>query len=102
MARVLAEFGHPTPELVEPDSLVERVEADLADRPGTGVTEADGRAHADRAMELLRADADHRPHPLLLTEDPGFDSLRDRPDFGRLVAELERAARAANKSSRDQ
>lgn len=59
-------------------------------------------AHADRAVVLLRraqalglfGDANHRAH---LKQDPDLDSLRHRPDFQKLVTDLERPSGPAAK-----
>ncbi|MBX9581754.1 MAG: hypothetical protein K2X87_15735, partial [Gemmataceae bacterium] len=64
--------------------------AGLAADPDAGLDWVDAAAEADRAMALLSANADYRPHPLMLTADWGFAPLWGRADFQRLVADLQR------------
>jgi hypothetical protein len=74
--------------------------AGLAGREGAGVSATDGKAEADRAMALLRkaVDLGFRNAAFFRT-DTALDSLRDRDDFKKLLAELDRKAPAepANK-----
>jgi serine/threonine-protein kinase len=64
--------------------------AGLAAKPGSGVTAADGRAEADRAMEWLRqaVGAGYRKLTILRT-DTDLDPLRSRPDFQLLLMDVE-------------
>jgi hypothetical protein len=63
--------------------------SDLAGRPGTGVSAAEGRIEADRAMHWLRAAvaAGYRDHAQMRT-DTYLDPLRPRPDFQLLMLDL--------------
>jgi len=63
--------------------------AGLAPRPGSGLSAAEGRDEADRAMTWLRkaVDVGYRPPAQMLAE-PVLDSLRSRPDFQLLLMDL--------------
>jgi eukaryotic-like serine/threonine-protein kinase len=69
--------------------------AGLAGQEGTGVSAAEGKAHADQAMPLLRkaVDAGFRYISLYRTEG-ALDPLREREDFKKLLAELEQKSAA--------
>ena len=70
----------------------------LAGKPGSGVPAADKQPEADEAMKLLNTNtSDYYPHPRLLTGDPAFDSLRDRPDFQKFIRDGEVIAEKARK-----
>ncbi len=65
--------------------------AGLAGRSGSGVSVANGEQEAARAMQYLdRAVADGFQNANELRIESAFDPLRNRPDFKKLVAELER------------
>ena len=65
--------------------------AGLAGRAGSGVSAAEGEAGAARAMEWLhRAVANGYRNMNQLRIDSALDSLRNRPDFKKLMAELEK------------
>ena len=59
---------------------------------------AEGKAHADQAMALLRkaVDAGYRYIPLYRTEG-ALDPLREREDFKKLLTELEQKSAAKSK-----
>jgi eukaryotic-like serine/threonine-protein kinase len=63
--------------------------AGLAAKPGSGMTAAEGRAEADRAMEWLRraVAAGYRKFPFMRT-DSDLDPLRLRSDFQHLMLDL--------------
>ena len=63
--------------------------AGLAPRPGSGLSAAEGRAEADRAMTWLRkaVDGGFRPPRGEPGHEP-FDPLRSRPDFQLLLMDL--------------
>jgi hypothetical protein len=66
------------------------MEAGLAGKEGSGVPATAAPAKADKAMEVLRqAVADGYRSLYELRTDSGLDSLRQRDDFRKLVAELE-------------
>jgi hypothetical protein len=68
--------------------------AGLAGKDGSGVPAADGPAEADKAMDLLRkAVTDGYLNLYELRNDTGLDSLRQRDDFQKLVADLENKRR---------
>jgi tetratricopeptide (TPR) repeat protein len=64
--------------------------AGLAGREGAGVAAAEGKAHADQAMALLRKPVDegYRSLDWFRTEE-ALDSLRNRSDFQLLMMDLE-------------
>jgi tetratricopeptide (TPR) repeat protein len=63
--------------------------AGLAENPGTGITAADGRDEADRAMnDLCRAAAGGFRMSSLILKDRDLDPLRTRPDFQVLMMDL--------------
>ncbi len=67
--------------------------ASLVERPRSGVSAAEGEQAATRAMEWLgRAVANGFRNASQLRIESALDSLRDRPDFKKLVAELEKNA----------
>jgi hypothetical protein len=63
--------------------------SDLAGRPGSGVSTAEGRAEADRAMHWLRdaVAAGFRNYSQMRT-DADLDPLRPRPDFQLLMRDV--------------
>jgi serine/threonine-protein kinase len=64
--------------------------ADIAAKPGSGLTAAEGQAEADRAMEWLhRAVAAGYRNVALMRKDDGLDPLRSRLDFQLLMMDLE-------------
>jgi hypothetical protein len=63
--------------------------SDLAGRPGSGVSPAEGRIEADRAMRWLRdAVASGFRDQAHMRTDTDLDPLRRRPDFQRLMLDL--------------
>jgi serine/threonine-protein kinase len=65
--------------------------AGLAADPGSGLTAAEGRAAADRAMEHLRkAVAGGQRNPADYRSASDLKALRDRDDFRRLLKEVEK------------
>ena len=65
--------------------------ASLAGRAGSGVSPVEGEQEAARAMEWLgRAIANGFHNTNQLHIESALDSLRDRPDFKKLIAELEK------------
>ena len=72
--------------------------AGLAGQEGTGVSAAEGKAHADQAMALLRkaVDAGYGNIHEYRTED-ALDPLREREDFKKLLTELEQKSAAQPK-----
>jgi serine/threonine protein kinase/tetratricopeptide (TPR) repeat protein len=65
--------------------------AGLAERSGSGVSAAEGEAEAASAMECLgRAAANGYRNVNELRIEPALDPLRNRPDFKRLMSELEK------------
>jgi serine/threonine protein kinase/TPR repeat protein len=68
----------------------------LAGKPGSGLSSADATAEADRAVELLRlALAGRFGNLVLMKTDSDLNPLRNRPDFQKLLAELESRTRQA-------
>ncbi len=69
--------------------------AGLAGQEGTDVSAAQGKAHADQAMALLRkaVDAGYRAIGNFRTEG-ALDPLREREDFKKLLTELEQKSAA--------
>ncbi len=69
--------------------------AGLAERPGSGVLSDEGKAEATRAIKwLLRAVAAGYRNTNEIRIESALDSLRDRPDFQKLMAELENNSQA--------
>ena len=69
------------------------IDASLAGRAGSGVSAAEGEAEAARAMECLdRAVANGYRNTNQLRIESALDPLRNRPDFKKLLAELEKDA----------
>jgi hypothetical protein len=65
--------------------------AGLAGRAGSGVSAAEGEAEAAKAMECLgRAVANGYRNANQFRIETALDPLRDRADFKKLMAELER------------
>jgi eukaryotic-like serine/threonine-protein kinase len=63
--------------------------AELAPRPGSGVSPADARAEADRAMTSLQQAVSGGFGALRNARgDPSLDPLRSRPDFQLLLMDL--------------
>ena len=64
--------------------------AGIATSPASGMTTAEGRAEADRAMQWLHraVDAGYR-NVSNMRRDHDLDPLRSRPDFQRLMMDLE-------------
>jgi hypothetical protein len=64
--------------------------AGLSERPGSGVLAAEGKMEADKAMKwLARAVATGYRNVNELRIESAFDSLRNREDFKKLIADLE-------------
>ncbi len=63
--------------------------AEVAPKPGSGLSAAEGRAEADQAMTWLRkaVDGGFRPLAAIRSEDV-FNALRSRPDFQLLLMDL--------------
>jgi eukaryotic-like serine/threonine-protein kinase len=72
--------------------------ASLAGRDGAGVSAAEGTAEADQAMALIRkaVDMGYRDAEAFRT-DWAFDPIREREDFKKLLAELEKTSPAKPK-----
>ena len=73
--------------------------AGLAGQEGTGVSAAEGKAHADQAMALLRKAVDGF-HAVTLEDyrtEGALDPLREREDFKKLLTELEQKSAARPK-----
>jgi eukaryotic-like serine/threonine-protein kinase len=69
--------------------------AALAGRDGAGVSAAEGKAEADRAMALLRKTVGHGYRDASgLRTDSALDPFREREDFKKLLGELERPSPA--------
>jgi hypothetical protein len=69
--------------------------AGLAGQEGTGVSAAEGKAHADQAMALLRkALVDGFRFITVYRTEGALDPLREREDFKKLLAELEQKSAA--------
>ena len=64
--------------------------AGVAARPESGISAAEGRAEADRAMASLRkaVDGGYRPPLAMIRSDNTFNSLRPRTDFQLLMMDL--------------
>jgi tetratricopeptide (TPR) repeat protein len=63
--------------------------AGVAEKPGSGISSADGRDEADHAMEDLHRAAARGFHMLsLMSFDHDLDPLRSRPDFRLLMMDL--------------
>jgi serine/threonine protein kinase/tetratricopeptide (TPR) repeat protein len=72
--------------------------AGLAGQEGTGVSAAEGKAHADQAMALLRKDVDAGFGKIHEYRTEGaLDPLREREDFKKLLTELEQKSAAKPK-----
>ena len=72
--------------------------AGLAGQEGTGVSAAEGKAHADQAMALLRKAVDTGYSDIgNFRTDGALDPLREREDFKKLHAELEQKSAAKPK-----
>jgi tetratricopeptide (TPR) repeat protein len=73
--------------------------AELAGKDGSGVPADAGPVEADKAMDMLRkaVTAGFRS-PYDLRTDAGLDSLRQRDDFKKLLAELEAKVKGSSKS----
>jgi len=71
--------------------------AGLAGQEGTGVSAAEGKAHADQAMDLLRKAVDGYGDIQLYRIEGALDPLREREDFKKLLAELEQKSAAKPK-----
>jgi eukaryotic-like serine/threonine-protein kinase len=73
-----------------PAALAHAALAGLAGQAGTGMSAAEGKAHADQAMALLRKDFEAGFGEINWYRTEGaFDSLREREDFKKLLTELE-------------
>jgi eukaryotic-like serine/threonine-protein kinase len=69
--------------------------SELGNRPGSGVSAAEGRAETDRAMSWLRkAVTAGYSNPDAFRIESALDPLRGREDFKKLVAELEAKVQA--------
>ena len=63
--------------------------AELAERPGSGLSAADGQAEADHALHWLKNAVDAGYHDLAwMQADPDLNFLRMRPDFQHLLLDL--------------
>ena len=71
--------------------------AGLAGQEGTGVSAAEGKAHADQAMALLRKAVDGFRNIHLYRTEGALDPLREREDFKKLLTELEQKSAAKPK-----
>ena len=71
--------------------------AGLAGQEGTGVSAAEGKAHADQAMPLLRKSVDGYGNIHEYRAESALDSLREREDFKKLLAEMEQKSAAKPK-----
>jgi hypothetical protein len=71
--------------------------AGLAGREGTGVSAAEGKAHADQAMALLRKAVDGFRNIRFYRIEGALDPLREREDFKKLLTELEQKLAARPK-----
>ena len=69
----------------------------LAGKDGSGVSAAEGQAEADKAMALLRKAFDLGFRNARFRTEPSLDSLRQREDFQKLLAELEQKSAAKPK-----
>ena len=71
--------------------------AGLAGQEGTGVSAAEGKAHADQAMALLRKAVDGFRFITIYRTESALDPLREREDFKKLFVELEQRSAAGPK-----
>src|SRR5262249_34230397 len=71
--------------------------AGLAGQEGTGVSAAEGKAHADQAMALLRKSVDRYDNIHEYRTEGALDPLREREDFQKLLPELEQKSAAKPK-----
>ena len=71
--------------------------AGLAGQEGTGVSAAEGKAHADQAMALLRKAVDGFRDIHDYRTEGALDPLREREDFKKLLTELEQKSAAKPK-----
>ena len=73
--------------------------AGLAGQEGTGVSAAEGKAHAAQAMALLRKAVDGYGYRNIhdYRTEGALDSLREREDFKKLLTELEQKSAAKPK-----
>ena len=71
--------------------------AGLAGQEGTGVSAAEGKAHADQAMALLRKAVDGFRDIHHYRTEGALDPLREREDFKKLLTELEQKSAAKPK-----
>jgi len=71
---------------------------DLGNRPGSGVSAAEGRAETEQAMNWLRKAATAGySNPDSFRIESALDPLRGREDFKKLMAELEAKSKAGTK-----
>jgi hypothetical protein len=71
----------------------------LAGRTDSGVSAAEGETAADKAMEsLIRAVAYGYRNANEIRIESAFDPLRNRPDFKKLMAELEKNGHGQQKN----
>ena len=68
--------------------------AGLAGQEGTGVSAAQGKAHADQAVTLLRKAVDGYRYIHVYRTEGALDPLREREDFKKLLADLEQRSAA--------
>ena len=71
--------------------------AGLAGQDGAGVSAAEGKAHADQAMALLRKAVDGFRFITVIRTEGALDPLREREDFKKLLTELEQKLAAKPK-----
>jgi len=71
--------------------------AGLAGQEGTGVSAAEGKAHADQAMALLRKAVDGFDSIPVYRTEGALDPLREREDFKKLLTDLEQKSAAKPK-----
>jgi tetratricopeptide (TPR) repeat protein len=71
--------------------------AGLAGQEGTGVSAAEGKAHAAQAMALLRKAVDGFRYIAIYRSEDALDPLREREDFKKLLTELEQKSAAKPK-----
>jgi serine/threonine protein kinase len=89
-----------SPQDVHDAACYQALLASVAGDSGSGLTAADGQAFADQAMlNLRRAIAAGYQNLHSLKTDTDLDALRSRPDFQKLLQELEAKAAAAKHAS---
>ena len=86
----LERLEKPTPLKLYDAACCRSLIAGAATEPGSGLTAAEGRAEAERAVEGVRRaiDAGYTELSWIRTGDPDLKPIRSRPDFQLLMMDL--------------